>query len=1120
MKKNVPKDLLLRISLKKLSVIMRLTIFLLMFTVLQSIAVTASSQSSGLTLNVKTKVEQILLQIENQTNYVFLYNKDLIDVDKVASINVKGASVEEVLEILFEGSNVNYKMVGRQIVLSPLFSQAQQRKITGKVTDSKGEPLPGVSIIVKGTANGTITNVDGNYELGKVDDSATLVFSFVGMTSQEIRVQGRTALNVVLEEETKGLDEVIVIGYGTAKRQDFTGSVASVKMENSPIANEPNMNALEAIKGSVPGLDVGAVNSAGGTPSIQIRGQKSISGSNSPLIVLDGVIFMGSLNQINPNDIASYDVLKDATSAAAYGSRSANGVIVITTKKGKSGKPMININASVGVQTWPTKPEMQTPEQWIQTVLDRNKTTDMSWMTAQLKANMEAGNVTDWLDLSTHTGIVQDYQASISGANEKMNYYLSSAYSKSRGVVIGDDFNRSTILGKISADITSWLQTGVDAAYTFAHYSGARANLTTAMNLGPYSVPYRDEAKRLLEKYPETQSQTNPLWDVLGDTRDNLDKRNNVRLNAFAVVKCPWIKGLSYRVNYSATLSKDQTGYFLYERSYVPEGPVTDAARYSASTYKNLLSKANGSFTNNTTTTWLIDNILSYKNTFGKHSVDLTVVATRDYSHYEYQTMTGSDFTANGNTLLGIWGLAKATTQKLDIGVTDRANIGYFGRANYSFNDKYFLTTSYRRDGASVFGSDKKWGDFAAAGLGWKISNEEFFVPLKQTINSLKLKASFGMNGNQGLDPYGTLSTMASGSSGGIRYEFGSATINYGLNAATLGNPALGWEKTESWNFGFESAWLNDRLSIDVDVYVSQTKDQIFQRNIPVMTGFSSMKSSMGQVNNSGVELNIRSTNIKTKHFKWNTGYTFWLNRNKLVHLYGDDIDKDGKEDDDIGNSRFIGKPLGAIYGYKQDGIVQTSDTEYMALNGVTPGTPKYVNLDNDPKITSADRMILGYSSPNFKMNLSNTLEYKNWQFYMMISGVFGGGPGYYQTSNAAAFMAGGTGLFASNSIYIPYWTDKNPTNKYPAATFAGDGRFLGLMRRDFIRIQDISLSYNFKQGWIKKMNISNLNVFVSAKNLATFTNWVGGDPEVGVTVRSNTLSALTSYNLGINVTF
>jgi len=376
MKKNVPKGLLQSTNLKKLFLIMKLSTFLIAFTVFQSVAGTVFSQSTGLKLNIKqTKAEEILVQIENQSNYVFLYNKDLIDLEKTTSIKVKSASVNEVLDLLFEGSNVNYAVVGRQIVLSPAFA-AQQKKVTGKVTDVNGEVIPGVSISVKGTTNGTITAVDGTFELQKVEENSMLVFSFIGLKVQEISAQGKSVINVVLEEDKLDLDEVIVIGYGTAKRQDYAGSVSSVKMEHSAISLAPNLNALESLKGNVAGLSIGATNSAGGQPSMDIRGQNSISGSNDPLIVLDGIIFMGNIGDINPNDIATYDILKDAVSAAAYGSRSANGVIAITTKKGKSGKPVITFNTSAGMQTWQNQPVMMRGEEWINVVNARHKYTE------------------------------------------------------------------------------------------------------------------------------------------------------------------------------------------------------------------------------------------------------------------------------------------------------------------------------------------------------------------------------------------------------------------------------------------------------------------------------------------------------------------------------------------------------------------------------------------------------------------------------------------------------------------------------------------------------------------------------------------------------------------------
>jgi TonB-linked SusC/RagA family outer membrane protein len=1012
---------------------------------------------------------------------------------------------------------------GILIALSWLFSVcmlAQNITVNGTVTDGSGEALIGATVLVQGTTIGTVTDIDGNFSLPNVPSDAILEVSYIGMQTQKIEVAGRNNIQITLREDLQALEEIIVIGYGTAKRKDFTGSVSSVRLENSPIALVPNLNALEAIKGNVSGLDIGATNAAGGQPSMQMRGQKSISGSNDPLIVLDGVIYMGNINDINPNDIATFDILKDATSAAAYGSRSANGVIIITTKKGRSAKPVITLNASGSLQSWMNRPKLMNGEQWIETVMARNNSTDLSWLKPQEAANRDAGKEINWLDASTRTGWIQDYQLSVSGSGEKMNYYLSGAYANNQGVIIGDDYDRVSVLGKVNTDITSWLEIGVDAAYTKSDYSGVGANLNQAYVMSPYGVMYRDEEKKLLEKFPYTQSGQNPLWGVTNGSRDNTDLRDNFRMNAYTVIKLPWLPGLSYRFNYAGNLAKERRTNFYYESHYVREGAYDDESRYSPSAYQNLLSNANGNIDNRNISSWVIDNILNYTGTFGKHSIDLTAVATRDRRDYKREYITGNDFAANGNTTLGINGLHKATVQKLLLEGDKRTNIGYLGRASYSYDNKHFLTGSYRRDGASVFGTNKKWGDFMAVGYAWRITNESF-MNNANFLDDLKLKLSWGKNGNQGLSPYGTLSTIRNGAEAGARYEFGnSSKILYGIIPGALGNPDLGWESTESWNTGFESVWFNSRIFLDVDVYFSKTTDQIFARNIPVMTGFNTINSSMGQINNRGIETTLRTVNIAQRDFTWMTGITFWLNRNKLVHLYGEDLDGDGKEDDDISNNRFIGKPLGAIYGYVKDGIVQESDTEYMQKNGVKAGVPKYKDLDGDGIITAKDRDILGYATPNFKLNMSNTFTYKNIDLYMMLIGTFGGG-GYYLKANQGAYMTSGTGLFNSNSIYIPWWTPENKSNKYPSAVFAGDGgRFLGLQNRGFVRLQDVTLSYSFRESWVKDLNIQNFKVFLTAKNLFTITNWEGGDPEVGAGVRDGAYPVVTSFSLGANISF
>ena len=1098
-------------------------------------AFAGTSQEKTISLNLKNvTLKNAIEAVKKQTDYSFFIDAKDVDLNKTITINVNKKSIKEVLDVLFKGQPIQYEIKDKHIIIGSLVDTQREentgnsKKVTGIVNDELSEPVIGANITVKGTTNGTITDVNGQFSLD-VHPNDVLLISYIGYITQEVPVRGNNFFTIHISEDTQSLEEVVVIGYGTTTRKEFTGSVTSMKLEDSPIALASNTNALESLKGNVSGLDIGATNTAGGEPSMLVRGQRSISGETKPLIVVDGIIFLGNINDINPNDIASFDVLKDATSAAAYGSRSANGVIIITTKKGKQGKPVINLNVTGSMQNWHRRPELMGGAQWLDMVRDKNKYTDYSFLSTQQRENYEAGKEIDWLDEATHTGWMQDYQASIGGAGEKMNYYLSTSYTDNDGIVKGDQFSRMTVLGKINTDITNWLQIGVDAAYTHSDYSGEGANFNRATLLTPYDMKYRGGSNSLLEKYPTGQNEfVNPLWGVDSDELDDKDIRNNFRINAYATIKMPWIKGLSYRLNYSGNFDYKNTGQFFHESYYAPLGPYNDENRYSVATQQNYLATANGFNQNEKTNSWIIDNILNYKNVFGKHSIDLTAVATRDSWSRKTEKMSGTDFSSNGNTALGISGLHYAKIQKNDFKNIKKRNVGYFARASYSFNNAYYLTASYRRDGASVFGTDSKWGDFFAFGGAWRITNEPFMKNI-HFLDDMKLKFSWGKNGNQGIDPYGTLSTVKAGSSGQVIYPFGNTSLpSYGIKQDALGNSFLGWETTNAWNMGFESIWLNNRLFVDLDVYFSRTTDQLFTRTIPVMSGFQTMKSSMGEVSNKGVEFTVRTVNMQTKDLMWSTGLTFWLNRNKLTHLYGDDLNNDGKEDDDIGNKLFIGHSINSIYGYKQNGIVQKEDVEYMKANGVEAGTPKYVDLNGDGVITIEDRSIIGCKDPNFKLNLSNTVSWKNWELYVMLTGTFGGN-GYYQNSNKPAFMAGGAGGgFASNNLYVPYWTENNPSNKYPAAWYLGDDYFMGLQNRAYVRLQDITLSYTFNQPAIRDFGIKTMRVFFTAKNLATITGWKGGDPELGNTINSGDpdsgISGLwpvaTTLSIGANISF
>lgn len=1101
--------------------VMKLTSLFGVLCVSSAFAINVNSQSLRVNIHANQKqAKEVIKQIEEQTDYLFVYNHDKVNLNNIVTIQANNETVAEVLNQMFAGTDIIYAMQGNNILLMQKDAVVQQsgKVVTGTIVDPSGMPVIGANVMVKGTTNGTITDMDGKFSL-EVEEGAILQISYIGYANQEIKVGDQKTLSIALKEDAEALDELVVVGYGTMKRKDFTGSVSSLKLEDSPVSLSSNVNALGVLKGNVAGLDIGASNSAGGQPSMLIRGQNSLSGTNTPLIVVDGVVFLGNLSDINPNDIASFDILKDATSAAAYGSRSANGVITITTKKGKQGKPIIRFNANAGFQNWHLKPQLMDGKQWLDAVSAANGFSDYSFLTQQQKINYDKGQEVRWLDEISRIGWVQDYQISVSGAGNKMNYYLSTAYTRNEGVIKGDQFSRFSTLFKLNSEITDWLNIGFDAAYTRTDNSGVLAKLGTAVALSPYDMLYRPNGE--IEKIPSGTRSLNPLWGVEDESiTENMNLRDNFRTNVSVLVKCPWITGLNYRLNFSGNLDYTRNGSFTHESYYVPDGPYDDDSRYSASTLNGFLSLANGQLLHARNYSYVVDNILSYDKNFGKHNLGITLVATRDLQKYESQQMKGSDFSANGNTILGLDGLQYATTQKITQDNWKKTNIGYFGRFTYSFFDTYYITASYRRDGSSVFGSSNKWGNFGAFGGAWRISNEKFLRKFEE-LDDLKLKVSWGRNGNQGLQQYSTLSKVVSGPTGGIYYPFdNSGKPSYGIDLTTIGNVNLGWETTDAWNIGFESSWFDNRILLNIDAYFSRTYDQIFLRTIPVMSGFKTMYSSMGEVKNRGVEISLNSTNIKTKDFTWNTSFTFWLNRNELAHLYGEDLDNDGKEDDDIGNTLFIGESIHSIFGYEQDGIVQVSDTEYMKANGVEAGTPKYVDKNQDGVIDAKDRSIIGNTDPNFKLNMSNTFKYRNWELYFMLAGTFGGN-GYFQKSNPYAYITSGSrSAFACNGLYIPYWTEENPSNKYPSARFAGDNYFLGLQSRSYVRLQDITLSYTFRQRRLKKIGINNFKLFVSGKNLFTITKWDGGDPETGGHLFSGTLPVMSNISFGLNLSF
>ena len=1103
-----------------------------------------SVKEMALVINLEdASLKEIFRQIESTTSFKFNYHKADLDKDLRINYSSKRNSVADLLLHISKESGLGFKQVNNIINVSKAnYNQRkeaieieviiQTRTVTGTITaDEDGETLPGVNVVEKGTSNGTVTNVDGEYTL-TVSEGATLIFSSVGFVSEEIVVGSRSVVDLVMTGDVTQLEELVVVGYGTEKLKNITGAIAKVDLENSPVAAVPTTNVLQSLRGNMAGVNIGTQNAVGENPNLLVRGQNSINGSNDPLIVLDGVIFLGNIADINPADIADISVLKDASAAAAYGSRSANGVIMINTKRGKTDKPTIRYSTTFGLNTWRNKPDLMNREQWankyaIQRGFESIDEIVMPDASTQLMLEQEDLD-NYWPDLVSRNGVTQEHQVSVSGRADRVNYFFSGGVADQEGTIIGDDFKRISARARLDVDVTDWLEVGIDGTYNNNDYSGIGADLSNALVMAPSSAPFIYEdwpnnaastTSTQLARFPRGQSIPNALWGTDGITAHDVDKNDFFRFAGNALFKVPGIDGLTYRLNYSVYTRVITRERFFFESYYVQENANPPFyLPYTAAEASKGLTQANGYNRDIRQNNYVVDNIINYNKEFGRHYLDATLVATRDYTSTETDELVGRDFSTNGNTTLGLNGLPFAETQINSLDIVERANIGYLARFSYAFMDRYHLNASIRRDGASVFGAENKWGNFPSVGVAWTLS-EESFLNGNNLLDYLKINASYGVNGNQGVGPYGTLSRVRSGPSGNVLYEFGDApsTLLYGIQQQTLATPSLGWERTSSFNGGFQSIWLKNRLFFDLNFYFSQTTDQIFSRQIPIMTGFNTIISSLGQVDNRGFEINLRGNLIEKSDFSWSSSLNLWKNKNELVSLYGDDLDGDGREDDDISNNLFIGESLGAIYGYEFVGVAQETDTEYLTLNGGVPGDPMFNDLDGNGLITAEDRKILGFEDPNFRFGFSNTVSYKNFGLYVMIAGNLGGN-GFYQQANpyATSFRD----RFDTNELNHPYWTPENKSTKYLQPTYNGS-RYLGLESRGFVRIQDIILSYVLPSDLLSGIGVQSLKLNATVRNLHTFTNWSGGgDPEEGVAPLTDTYPVPTVYSLGLNVSF
>ncbi|HXI01145.1 MAG TPA: TonB-dependent receptor [Sphingobacteriaceae bacterium] len=941
-------------------------------------------------------------------------------------------------------------------MLAQLAVFAQNRTISGKVTDQKNMPLPGVTVTVKGTSTRAGTGADGNYSI-MAGNNDVLQFSYIGFANKELSVTANgNTLNVALGEDMTTLNEVVVVGYGTQKRSDVTGAVASV--DKKRLEEVPNTNFAQALQSSVPGLsiDQNAGGAEGNNNTIRIRGRNSISAATSPLIILDGVPYNGSISDINPPDIESIDVLKDASSAAIYGSRGANGVILITSKKGLRGKPTISYNGFYGIQNLSNLPGILSPEEFY----NFKKIREPNSITLSEQAVFDSKNFPNYLGLTTRQGSKMQHTLGVSGGAENSRYYVSASYLDVQGVALNDAFKRLSTRVNLEMNIKDWLTYGTNSQLGYNTRDGLPATFsgsTGAYDFNPLTTPFNADGSQKIYPWPEDVFFGNPLSPTLAS---NEDRTSKIISNNYLDIKLPFIKGLSYRFN---------TGIEYTNRSA--------NTYYGVDTRRGLQAKGDLAMRSSNNSNILVENIVNYNRTIAKkHSLSFTGLYSIQTDKITTDTLDATGFP---NDVLTFYQAKVASSILPAAGYAKETLISQMARINYSFNSKYLLTLTGRRDGFSAFGANKKYAFFPSVAVGWNVSEEKFLTDNK-IISSLKLRLSYGSNGNQAVGAYSTLAKLST------RSYVDGATSLPGYIPSSLANDDLGWETTTSLNAGIDFGLLEGRIQGSLDVYDKDTRDLLLRRAISSVHGVKTIFQNIGKTSNKGMELGLNTTNLKYHDFSWSSNLAFSFYRNKIDDLYGNGLD-------DIENKWFIGQPISVNYGKIYNGVWQlTDDLTTSPQPGVKPGFAKVVDQNSDGKIDALDNVVYGSRQPDFIYGLGNNFKYKNFSLYLFLQGVAG-----TERNNPLLSDAVQSGV-RNNTVRKNWWSPTNPTNDFYANALGVNIHNVGMLEKDsYARLKDVSLSYDLPSKLLSHIQVGRLKVYANARNLLTFTKWTGTDPEL-----------------------
>lgn len=1073
----------------------------------------AMSAQISLTLENKS-TRDVIREIERVSEYRFFYNEDLQGLDQKISINTNDANIQTVLNEIQRQTSIRYVIKeNNQIVLSAgvKSNKTQQvvdnRIIKGTILDATGMPVIGANVMVKGTTNGTITDMDGKFSL-EVDKNAILVVSYIGYANQEIKVGNQNTLSITMKEDAEALDELVVVGYGTVKKSDLTGSVGSVSMED---VNKVGITSADrALQGQVAGVQVNARSGQPGeSMMIRVRGGNSLSGGNEPLYVIDGMPVEGMSSDINPEDILSMEVLKDASSTAIYGSRGANGVVMITTKRGKEGKTTVDYNGYIGVSQLRKKLDLLEKDDYIAMVNEVSVNDGNGILITPEQAALLPNN--DWQDLAYQTALTHSHQFSVSGGNDKTKVYSSLNYMNQEGIIKGSNYNRFALRINGDQKITDKISLNASVAYSYGTQNTANSNADgygaiayTAMVMPPIQE-IKDEYGNYTVFSGTPWGGTNPVGMA------ELYKNQNINSRLLANLSLSWdiIEGLNFRVNAGAEVVASESDRYI-PIGLSAGGQLDGDASKSKSNYYTLIN----------------ENILTYNKTFNDIHA-LNVMGGITFQSYEYNSLSGSG-TGFLRDVYETNNLGVAMTPGIpSSGYSDYRMASFLGRVNYGLMDRYLLTVTARYDGSSKFSKNHKFAFFPSAALAWRVSEEGFMKDMEWWSN-FKVRTSVGQTGNQSISPYQTFARLGTSSP-----VFGNGKV-IGFGLSSIANDDLKWETTTQTDLGIDLGFLDNRINFAFDYYWKQTRDLLYSATLPPSSGFSSMLRNIGRIDNKGFEISINTVNMKGK-VNWTTSLNISSNKSIVKDLgtdvYGNKIER---MDAPIGGGNwfplFLGKAPFQLYGYEIEGIYQTD--EEARLNGEATkhaGDYRYKEIDGKPGITTGDKTILANTQPKFTFGLTNTINWNNFELSFLVTGSIGGD--IVNEFNKSITNIGGTWNVRKDAWEGRWQEGKG--GKYARASAStkdylafGDPNSIWVEDGSYVRFKDIKLSYTLPSSWFSGSKKPNVSLYVSGQNLITITGYSHYDPEASWTGSAvngwdrGVYPSAKSYTLGLNVKF